>query len=581
MEEYLLPLFIVEDGSSNPKEIRLVQREPNEEDKLVWSSEIVIRNKKCPDTFDLKEEASHLLDRDGKLDNQKLVDLVKACGGDTDYASFLAALSNLPRQRLRESRLQSEMAIQQLVYTPISGILYCFNPTHYVADSFASAGLFKYTDKDRNPCTFSNVKPDAAVTVTPRGLVVLAHMELKPINGSNAVVDDIRKCVMLTSLSAMGLLKLGADDKKITIPFILNMSEVETAAVYTTIAVKNQQGQMSVEISHLGDFNMADLKMRTECVALLAVLLSKLKNILSTAKGLRATGIIDSQVGGSSRKLNESTDISGPRVRQKTSTPTENQSNCDNNEAATAGGEIANLKAYNIQLNPHDESPFYFVGEIRESRVFVKIWREGDNRTNRQDIETEINLLKRARENGVPCPSVVDRLTALSHDFNQRRYHRMVMTLLPNDQVKPSDVCAFGISLLDAVLCLHNAGVLHCDIKPANVVWNTKTKVASLIDFGHAQLANGSTAYVGTEGYTAPEVCRMDAPHSHQSEAYSVGKTLLLICGDMASEQIRQVAGVAHKLSCDDPTNRITLQEARKELMEIVLCHDAVLSEMF
>jgi serine/threonine protein kinase len=61
--------------------------------------------------------------------------------------------------------------------------------------------------------------------------------------------------------------------------------------------------------------------------------------------------------------------------------------------------------------------------------------------------------------------------------------------------------------LIKAVVILHKASVLRCDIKPGNVVWDRTSKVASLVDFGHAEKEEGALSYVGTEG-SAYRLCK-------------------------------------------------------------------------
>jgi serine/threonine-protein kinase len=82
-----------------------------------------------------------------------------------------------------------------------------------------------------------------------------------------------------------------------------------------------------------------------------------------------------------------------------------------------------------------------------------------------------------------------------------------------------------GWQLLEAVAFAHEHGVIHCDIKPENVMLFPHAQVR-LADFGIARVARGTiqASGAGTVGYMPPEQA-MGKP-SRRSDVFSVGLIL-------------------------------------------------------
>jgi serine/threonine protein kinase len=74
----------------------------------------------------------------------------------------------------------------------------------------------------------------------------------------------------------------------------------------------------------------------------------------------------------------------------------------------------------------------------------------------------------------------------------------------------------------------HQVGVVHCDVKPANIMIDRSGKVL-VADFGIARLAEGATTTTlvgaGTPAYMAPELVRGENP-SPQTDIYALGIVL-------------------------------------------------------
>ncbi|WP_159085873.1 serine/threonine-protein kinase [Aeromicrobium chenweiae] len=133
--------------------------------------------------------------------------------------------------------------------------------------------------------------------------------------------------------------------------------------------------------------------------------------------------------------------------------------------------------------------------------------------------------------------------------------------------------------VLEGLAACHHAGILHLDIKPANVLV-TPDGAIKIVDFGIARAASDATATVaGTPHYMAPE--QFDGRSDERSDIYSVG-CLLYECltgkqpfeGTMAGQLMahrnhprpdprslapevsRSLAGVVQRAMAIDPDHR-------------------------
>src|SRR3954469_12670168 len=93
----------------------------------------------------------------------------------------------------------------------------------------------------------------------------------------------------------------------------------------------------------------------------------------------------------------------------------------------------------------------------------------------------------------------------------------------------PAQVAEIGLTLLDALHVAHSAGVLHRDVKPANVLMTDSGNVV-LTDFGIAATTGDPTLttsgmLLGSPSYMPPERARGEAA-SPASDLWSVAATL-------------------------------------------------------
>ncbi|NXY96187.1 serine/threonine protein kinase [Streptomyces sp. BR123] len=107
----------------------------------------------------------------------------------------------------------------------------------------------------------------------------------------------------------------------------------------------------------------------------------------------------------------------------------------------------------------------------------------------------------------------------------------------PEGTFSPREAAGVGLDLLGALSAGHAHGVLHRDVKPANVLLEAGTGRAVLTDFGIASLPgtttiSGTGMFAGTPEYSAPE--RMQgAAGGPASDLWSLGA---LLCAAVAGE---------------------------------------------
>lgn len=135
-----------------------------------------------------------------------------------------------------------------------------------------------------------------------------------------------------------------------------------------------------------------------------------------------------------------------------------------------------------------------------------------------------------------------------------------------------------ALALVEALARVHDAGVLHRDLKPDNVLWVDGAPV--LLDFGLAEsealLFEREDELVGSPAYMAPEQY-LGEPPSERSDLYSLGVLLYeSLCGELPFEGDQRM-DIVTRILTQEPVSlaqRVDLPEGVAELIATLLTKD-------
>ena len=217
-------------------------------------------------------------------------------------------------------------------------------------------------------------------------------------------------------------------------------------------------------------------------------------------------------------------------------------------------------------------SPFHFRGECLGSDVFYKVWRQGDDCVDELWVEREVSLLRHALTCGVSVPSVLrfGRLQASNHVFLALQLEDLGDLHFAH---RRDELMIYARSLINNVSKLHSkAKILHCDLKPENVVWNGTNVL--LLDFGRAQRIGEVVPVPGTSGFEAPEV-EQGLANTCSTDAFSVGKLLLAAINrfERKDKAVQYLQSIGEGLCVPERQHRLSLKDADSKLKEFERRH--------
>jgi serine/threonine protein kinase len=104
--------------------------------------------------------------------------------------------------------------------------------------------------------------------------------------------------------------------------------------------------------------------------------------------------------------------------------------------------------------------------------------------------------------------------------------------LVREEKLPPREAVALFREVAVGLMHAHGKGVLHCDLKPANILIDQDGR-PRLADFGQSRLSHEQTPALGTLFYMAPEQADLSAVPDVRWDVYALGALLYcMLTGD-------------------------------------------------
>ncbi|KAF8701782.1 hypothetical protein HU200_033100 [Digitaria exilis] len=177
-------------------------------------------------------------------------------------------------------------------------------------------------------------------------------------------------------------------------------------------------------------------------------------------------------------------------------------------------------------------------GKDDPEKVAIKIIRSNDTmyRAGKQEVEILEKLTRADRDDSCHCVRYISNFRYRNHlclvlESLHMNLREVLKKFGRGIGLKLTAVRLYAKQIFIALKHLKGCRVLHCDIKPDNILVNQGMNVLKLCDFGNAMLAgkNEVTPYLVSRFYRAPEII-LGLPYDHPLDMWSVGCCLYELC---------------------------------------------------
>ncbi len=193
------------------------------------------------------------------------------------------------------------------------------------------------------------------------------------------------------------------------------------------------------------------------------------------------------------------------------------------------------------RISPPTEVPGYEIEQFLGAGAYGEVWVALDRNTNRR-----VAIKFYAHRGGLDWSLLnqeVEKLAFLSADryvvqlievgwdaeppFYVMEYleHGSLEDHIKEGTLPVADAVALFREVAIGLVHAHGKGVLHCDLKPANILLDSDAR-PRLADFGQSRLSHEQTPALGTLFYMAPEQADLKAAPDARWDVYALGAVL-------------------------------------------------------